>query len=256
MTQRIMVLAIALSALLVSAPLIQTAHGQDDLIVSAAASLTNAFEELGKAYEKASPGAKATFNFAASGALLQQIDKGAPVDVLATADQKTMDQAEKGGLILPETRKNFVRNELVLIAPSAPKVAIKGMKDLSSKEVTKISLGNPDSVPAGRYAQEALIAEGLWETLAPKFILGNSVRQVLDYVSRGEVDAGFVFSTDAVTAKDKVKSVCYVEKHQPILYAIAAVKSTKKKDAAQRFVDFVMSEAGQGILAKYGFLKP
>lgn len=256
MTRRTIVLAVVLSVLFFSAPLSQTAHGQDELIVSAAASLTNAFADVGKAYEKANPGAKVNFNFAASGALLQQIDKGAPVDVLATADQKTMDQAEKGSLILTETRKNFVRNELVLIVPSDSKLSIKGLKDLLAKEITKVSIGSPDSVPAGRYAQEALGAEGLWESLSPKFIVGNSVRQVLDYVSRNEVDAGLVYSTDAVTAKDKVKVVCNIEKHQPILYVIAAVKSTKKKEAAQRFMDFVMSEAGQGILAGYGFLKP
>ena len=256
MMHRITALAMVLTAVFLCAPLAPTVHAQDELIVSAAASLTNAFEELGKAYEKASPGAKLTFNFGASGALLQQIDKGAPVDVLATADQKTMDQAEKGGLILPETRKNFVRNELVLIVPADGKIPVKGLKDLTTKEVTKVSLGNPDAVPAGRYAQEVLTAEGIWESLSSRLILGNNVRQVLDYVSRGEVDAGIVFSTDAVQAKDKVKIVCSLEKHQPILYVIAAVKATKKKEAAQRFVDFVMSEAGQGTLARYGFLKP
>ena len=256
MMQRIAALAMALATVFLFASPAPTAHAQDELIVSAAASLTNAFEELGKAYEKAGPGAKLTFNFGASGALLQQIDKGAPVDVLATADQKTMDQAEKGGLILPETRKNFVRNELVLIVPSDGKVPVKDLNDLTAKEVTKIALGNPDAVPAGRYAQEVMTAEGIWESLSSKLILGNNVRQVLDYVSRGEVDAGIVFSTDAVQAKDKVKVVCNLEKHQPILYVIAAVKATKKKEAAQRFVDFVMSETGQGILARYGFQKP
>lgn len=256
MMQRIAALAMVLTAVFLCVPLVTPAQAQDEMIVSAAASLTNAFEELGAAYEKAAPGAKITFNFAASGALLQQIDKGAPVDVLVTADQKTMDQAQQGGHILPETRKNFVRNEMVLIVPTDSKAPVKNLKDLSAKEVTKVSLGNPDSVPAGRYAKEVLIADKLWEPLAPKFILGNSVRQVLDYVSRGEVDAGLVYSTDAVQAKDKVKVVCMLDKHQPILYAIATVKATKKKEAAQRFENFVMSEAGQGILARYGFLKP
>ena len=119
-----------------------------------------------------------------------------------------------------------------------------------------MALGNPDTVPAGRYTQEALTNEGLWEKLSPKFIPADSVRQVLDYVSRGEVDAGFVFATDAAVARDKVQVVATLEKHQPILYPVAVVAATQKKDLAQRFIDFVLSKEGQEILSKYGFGKP
>jgi molybdate transport system substrate-binding protein len=253
-----MLLSIMLTLSLTLLPLLGpgAALAEEELIVSAAASLTNAFGEIGKKFESANPGVKVVFNFAASGALLQQIDKGAPVDVFASADQKTMDQAAEKNLIVPKTRKNFVSNGLVLIVPKDAKVPVKSIQDLTSKDVTKVSLGNPETVPAGRYAKEAITNEGLWDVLSPKFILGNNVRQVLDYVSRGEVDAGFVFSSDTVAAKDKVQVAAKTEKHQPILYPIAVIAAAQKKDLAGRFIDFVLADEGQKVLAEYGFGKP
>ena len=233
-----------------------SAFAGQELIVSAAASLTNAFKDVGEKFEGANPGVKVVFNFAASGALLQQIESGAPVDVFASADQKTMDQAESKKLVQADTRKDFVSNKLVLIVPSESKMKITTPQDLTAKEVTKIGMGNPDSVPAGRYAQEALTNEGIWETLKPKLINGESVRQVLDYVSRAEVEAGFVFSTDAAIAKDKVKVAAVMEKLKPITYPIAVVAGTKNKEPAQRFVEYILKGEGQAILSKYGFGKP
>jgi molybdate transport system substrate-binding protein len=227
-----------------------------ELIVSAAASLTNAFGDLGKKFEAASPGTRIVFNFGASGVLLQQIDKGAPVDVFASADQKTMDQAMEKNLIVSGTRKDFVRNELVLVVPKDSKAAIQDLAGLKAKEFGKIAIGNPESVPVGRYAKEALIREKLWDDIEAKCILGESVRQVLDYVSRGEVDAGFVFSTDASIAKEKVNVVTEVTQHAPITYPIAVVAGTKNQAAAERFVQFVLSKEGREILAHYGFKTP
>ncbi len=232
------------------------AFAEQELIVSAAASLTNAFGEIGKKFESASPATKVVFNFGASGALLQQIDKGAPVDVFASADQKTMDQAAEKGLIISGARKDFASNELVLIIPHGAKTPVKALQDLSAGEITMVAMGNPETVPAGRYAQEVLTGEGLWEQLKPKYIFGESVRQVLDYVSRGEVDAGFVFATDAAVAKDHVSVALEAPKHKPITYPISIVRSTKSKELARRFVDFVLSDEGREILFKYGFKKP
>jgi molybdate transport system substrate-binding protein len=230
--------------------------GAQELTVSAAASLTNAFPEIGKHFEKEHPGTKVIFNFAASGPLLQQIAQGAPVDVFASADQKTMNQAQEKGLIVPASRKNFVSNTLVLIRPLDSKFEISALKDLTRPEVKRVAVGNPASVPAGRYAQEALTQAGLWEALQPKLILGESVRQALDYVSRGEVDAGFVFATDAAIAKGKVKMVAEVQGHQPIVYPVALVAASQKKALAQSFVDFLLSPAAQEIFAKFGFGQP
>ncbi len=230
--------------------------GAQELTVSAAASLTNAFPEIGKQFEKEHPGTKVIFNFAASGPLLQQIAQGAPVDVFASADQKTMDQAQEKGLMVPASRKNFVSNTLVLIVPQDSKLALTGPKDLASPTVKKVAVGNPATVPAGRYTEKALTQAKLWETLQPKLILGESVRQVLDYVSRGEVDVGFVYATDAAIAKGKVKIMAEVQGHQPIVYPVAVVAASQKQALGREFLDFLATPEGVAILSKYGFGKP
>jgi molybdate transport system substrate-binding protein len=246
------------SVLLVSALVLggTRAYAGQELIVSAAASLTNALPEIGKLFEKQHPGSKIIFNFAASGSLLQQIAQGAPVDVFASADQKTMNQAQEKGLIVPASRKNFVSNTLVLIAPQKSGLPLAGPNDLVSPEVKRVALGNPETVPVGRYTQEALTKAGLWETLKPKFIYGESVRQVLDYVGRGEVDAGFVFATDAAIAQGKVKTAAQVQGHQPIIYPVALVAASQQQALAQSFLDFVLSPAAQEIFLRFGFGKP
>jgi len=227
-----------------------------DLTVSAAASLTNAFQEIKPLFEKANPGVNVLYNFAASGPLLKQIEAGAPVDVFASADQETVDQAVSKKLILDGTRKDFVSNTLVMIVPADSKLGIKTAKDLSGAKVERIAIGNPDSVPVGRYTRDSLTKEGLYESLKPKFVQGESVRQVLDYVSRGEVQAGFVYMTDAMIAKDKVLVAAEMGGHAPITYPIAVVAASANKDTAGKFLAFVLSPEGQAVLAKYGFKKP
>jgi molybdate transport system substrate-binding protein len=227
-----------------------------ELMVAAAASLTNALREVAGQFEKTHPGARIVCNFAASGILLQQMAKGAPVDVFAAADQQTMNQAQEKNLIIPGTRKNFVSNRLVLIAPLDSKLALSGFKDLARPEVKRVAVGNPATVPAGRYAKTALVKAGLWDKLSPRFIMAESVRQVLDYVSRGEVDAGLVYATDAAIAKGKVKVIQTVTEPLPILYPLAVTAATDKKALAQEFMDFVLSPPAQEIFHRFGFGKP
>ena len=227
----------------------------EELVVSAAASLTNAFREVGAAFEKTQPDAKLTFNFAASGPLLQQIDNGAPVDVFASADQETMNAAEKKQLVVSATRRNFVSNRLVLVRPkSGP--PLKGLGDLAQEPVKRIAIGNPASVPVGRYTREVLQAEHLWDALQPRLINADSVRQVLDYVARGEVDAGFVYATDAAIVSEKVTIVAAINTLRPVVYPIATVSASKKPKLAEAFVAFVVAPEAQAILQKYGFGKP
>ncbi len=227
-----------------------------DLMVAAAASLTNAFTEMGKAYEKATPGTRVLFTFASSGQLLQQISRGAPVHVFASADLDTMDRAEKQRLIRRSSRANFAANKLVLVMPGDSKLEISKLSDLTAPQVQRIALGSPETVPAGRYAKGALEKADLWTSLASKFIFTQNVRQSLDYVFRGEVDAGFVYATDAATSPVKVRTAIEVPLEEPILYPIAAVIGFGDEDRAVAFIAFVRSETGQAILGKYGFLKP
>jgi len=227
-----------------------------DLTVSAAASLTNAFTDLAKAYEKTNPGTRVLLNFGSSGSLLQQIARGAPVDVFASADLETMDRAEKQNLIIRDTRSQFAANKLVVILPSDSTLSVHALADLRGAKFTRLGIGIPDSVPAGRYAKQALERAGQWDALKDKYIFGQNVRQVLDYVARGEVDAGFVYATDAALMPDRVKVVFVAEVDKPILYPIAAVKGSGGENVARRFIDFVKSAAGQQTLARYGFARP
>lgn len=227
-----------------------------ELTVSAAASLTNAFKELAPAFEAQNPGLKVQLNFAASDALLAQISRGAPVDVFASADQDAMDKAQLQGLLLAGTRRNFVSNALVVIVPSDSRVALKSLGDLRQSDIRRVALGKPDGVPAGRYAKVALAAAGLWPDIAPKAVYAINVRQALDYVARGEADAGFVYATDALVQKDKVRVAVTVPTDAPVAYPIAAVAGGPHAAAARRFIDFVTSAAGQAVLARHGFHQP
>lgn len=231
------------------------ARAETELLVSAAASLTESFKEIGKLFMAKNPGVKVNFNFAATGALLQQIVQGAPADVLASADQESMDKAEKGGFMVTGSRINFVGNSLVLIAPVNMPV-VTGLGDLKSGKVQKIAMGNPDSVPVGRYTKAALEKQGLWESLASKCVMGISVKQALEYVMRGEVEAGFVYATDAAAAKDRVRVVAQIPTDKAIVYPVAVVAGSANKEKAQAFIQYLRSPEAQGILAKYGFTKP
>lgn len=228
-----------------------------DLTVSAAASLTNAFRELAPLFEAKYPDTKVVFNFAASDALLQQIARGAPVDVFASADQETMDKAQEQKLLVAGARRNFVSNSLVIIVPSDSTLNLKGMVDLQAAGVKRIAIGNPGGVPAGRYAKGALERAKVWSAVESKAVFATSVRQALDYVARGEADAGFVYATDAVVFKDKVKVAATIPTDTPILYPLASISGGPNTPAANRFVEFVAHDAGaQAVLAKYGFGNP
>jgi len=227
-----------------------------DLTVSAAASLTNAFKDLAPLFEAANPGTKLQFNFAASGALLQQIDKGAPVDVFASADQETMDQAQAKALVQAAQRRNFVSNALVVIVPSGSANVPRAVADLTQPGFQRIAIGLSASVPVGRYTKSVLEAAGIWSVIEPKMIGANNVRQALDYVARAEVDAGFVYATDAALMPDKVKVALTVPTTTPILYPVAPIAASPNAALALRFVEFLGAAPAQAVLARYGFGKP
>ncbi len=227
-----------------------------ELTVSAAASLTNAFRALAPVYEAQHPGTKLRFNFGASGALLQQIAKGAPVDVFASADQETMDQAQAQNLIIAAERRDFVSNTLVVAVPTDAKAAPKALADLARPAITRVAIGLPASVPAGRYTKAALEQAGLWAAIEPKAISAQNVRQALDYVSRGEVDAAFVYATDAALMPDKVRIALRVPTTSPVRYPVAPVTASANGAEARRFVAFLLGPQAQGVLAAHGFGRP
>ena len=236
--------------------LLSVAANAADLTVSAAASLTNAFKDLGPAFEAQNAGTTVVFNFAASDALLAQIAKGAPADVFASADQEAMDRADAQKLLVAGSRRNFVNNSLVMIVPSDSTLGLKALADLQRPEVKRIAVGNPASVPVGRYTKSSLESARLWAAVETKAVLAQSVRQALDYVARGEVEAGFVYSTDAAIMRDKVKVVATIPTETAITYPAAAVNASPNPAAARKWLAFLLTPAAQAVLARYGFGRP
>lgn len=225
----------------------------DELTVSAAASLTNAFNDIGKDFEAAHPGMHVVFNFAASDVLLRQIEQGAPADVFASADEVTMDRAASAARIETSTRHDFAANRLVLIVPVGDALP-QALDDLrSARRYRHIAVGNPDSVPAGRYAKQALTESGVWDAIQAQLVQAQNVRQALDYVARNEADAGFVYATDAATQKSKVAVALTVATATPVRYPIAAVKSSQHAAQAREFVEFMLTARSRVTLQKYGF---
>ncbi len=239
-----------------AAALLSLAARAGEVTVSAAASLTNALRELAPLFEAAHPGARVRLNFGASGALLVQLAKGAPVDVFVSADPETMDQAQAQGLVRPAQRRDLASNTLVVIVPAAGGKSPAALADLAQPAYARIAIGVPASVPAGRYAQAALEAARLWGAIEPKAIGAHNVRQALDYVARGEVDAGFVYATDAALMPDKVRVAFAVPTARRILYPVAPLAAAPNAAEGARFVDFLFTPAAQAVLAKHGFARP
>ncbi len=226
-----------------------------EITLSAAISLKNVFEEIGKIFEEKHPGIRVRFNFGASGDLARQIEAGAPVDVFASAAQKDMDDIDQKGLLTSGTRMNFAGNSVVLVHSSLSQIRMESLEDLRKSEVKKIVIGNPKSVPAGRYAAEVLKYFRLWNAVQGKLVFAEHVRQALDYVARNEVDAAMVYSTDAMIRPTEVRIVMKApnKSHQPIIYPIGVVKASKNQSLAKEITALVLSTEGKNLLAKYGF---
>ncbi len=229
-----------------------------DMTLSVAVSLKDVTEELGRTFMAAHPGVTLHYNFGASGDLQKQVEAGAPIDVFLSAAQRQVDELEKQGLIVVATRRAFARNLLTVIKPSDSKVDMARAADLLEARVSRVAIGNPRTVPAGQYAEESLRALGLWERLQPKLVFAENVRQVLDYVARGEVEAGFVYTTDAVTRAQGVKETFRPseDSYRPIVYPGAVVAASKQPALGRAFLDLLSGPQGRAALGRFGFQPP
>lgn len=226
-----------------------------EIIVSAAASLKDAAEEIETAFSKENPMIAVIYNFGSSGNLSQQIQQGAPVDVFLTASKKDMDTISEKAMIDEDTRRDFASNELVVVTGKTTDVKLSTLKDISHLDVNHIVLGDPQAVPAGRYAKESLENIGVWSGIEDKIVYVSDVRQVLTQVETGNADLGFVYNTDAIQSKD-VKILMKVDAglHEQIIYPGAMIKASKNEEAAKLYLDFLSSEEGKSILSSYGFI--
>ena len=248
---RIVTLAFIATAVLLP---VGTAARAEEILASAAASLTDALNDIGRSYRQKSKNT-VRFNFGPSTGLARQIEEGAPADLFFSADLAQMDNLEKKNLLEPGTRKNLLTNQLVIIVPADSKLAISSPKDLLKVDVKKIALAEPSSVPVGVYSSKYLTDEGLWDQVKPKVVPVQDVRATLASVESGNVEAGFVYKTDAAISK-KVKIVYEVpiDKGPKITYPVAIVKESKQKDAARDFLNYLQSSAAKDAFKKYGFV--
>ena len=228
------------------------------LTVSAAASLKDVMEEIETLYQQEHPLTEIIYNFASSGSLQRQIEQGAPVDVFISAATKQMDALERQDLLLTETRRNLLKNQMVLVIRASNQKnnqKVDNFNDLTAKEINTIALGEPKSVPAGKYAQEVLTYFKIVDKVNSKAVYGKDVRQVLNYVATGNVEAGIVYRTDAqVSDNVKIAAIAPETSHSPVMYPMAVIKDSDNPGAATELVEFLTTPEAQAVFEEYGFV--
>jgi molybdate transport system substrate-binding protein len=224
------------------------------LNISAAASLTDALKAIDALYTKTNTNITLTPNFASSGTLQKQIEQGAPADIFVSAAASQMDALQKENLIDSTSRKNLLYNKVVLVVPNDSTLDLTSFKDLANDKLTKIAIGDPKSVPAGTYAQAAFDELGITAQVTGKYVMGADVKAVLSYVESGNVDAGIVYSTDAlVSTKVKVVAFAPDDINARVVYPVAVVSASKNVDTAKDYINFLFSADAKAIFEKYGF---
>lgn len=227
---------------------------QVELLISAAASLTDVLGELAEVYKTVEPETTLTFTFGGSGALQTQIEEGAPVDIFMSAAQKQMKALEEGGHILDGTIKTLLVNKVVLITPKAGNIDVKSFEDLTKDEIKKIAIGDPGNVPVGQYSEEIFDNLNISDQVNSKLVLANDVRTVLTWVESGEVDCGIVYATDAFTSNDiNIITEAPEGSHKEVSYPVAVIKDSKNPDRSKSFLDFLSTDEAVKLFEKYGF---
>ena len=223
--------------------------------LAAAASLKNAFDkDLIPLFNEKYPNIKVTPTYASSGDLQTQIENGLKADIFMSAANKQMNKLADEGLVDNDTNVQFLENKVVLIVPKDSTQNISSFDDLKNVNGT-IAIGDPESVPAGQYAKEALNNTGLWDDVESKLSLGTDVTAVLNQVAQGSADCGIVYSTDA-KSNDDVKVVCEAPEgalKTPVIYPVAMVKDSNNTDAAKAFMEFLQTQEAKDIFVEYGF---
>ena len=226
-----------------------------ELSVFGAMSLTDALTEIGEHFS-AKQGIKVYYNFAASATLQRQIEKGASADIFISASPQQIDALEKLGLLETATRYNVLSNQLVLVSHKNA-ISIQTVDELADIAVSRIAIGQPEIVPAGTYAKEALMHLDFWEKLRPKFVFGTDVRSALAYVRAGNVDVAIVYQTDVTLSKNvEVLYEFPAEMHSPIVYPAVVLKNSPQKHLAQKFIAALKTPQAVDIFEKHGFTCP
>lgn len=253
---KIVVLVLFISIMCGNQALLSGATEKKTVIISAASSLMDVMEEIKRAYEKNEKNTLLKFNFGSSGSLQLQIENGAPVDIFISAAKKQMDALEEKGLILKSSRKSVLSNKLVIVTRKGLE-NIKFYKDVTTQKVKRLGIGEPKSVPAGQYAVESLKSMKYYQTVFPKLIFAKDVREVLTWVVTGNIDAGIIYKSDALTS-NKINIITYAPQngYSPIIYPSAIIGKSKSINECKVFMKFLNSESAKKIFKKYGFAIP
>lgn len=227
------------------------APASTELTVAAAADLTPAFEEIGREFESAH-NTKVTFVFGSTGLLTRQIENGAPFDVFAAANAGYIDQLDQEGLIASGTKRVYARGRITMWTTANSPLKLETVQDLARPEVTRLAIANPDHAPYGQAAREALERAGIWQTVKPKLVYGDNIRQTLQYAETENVEVAIVALSLSVQSKGRWVLIPE-ELHKPIDQGMGVIESTKNEASARAFSDFVNGERGREILKKYGF---
>ncbi|MDT9339488.1 molybdate ABC transporter substrate-binding protein [Trichodesmium erythraeum 21-75] len=226
-----------------------------NLTISAAASLKDAMAEIKPIYEQKKPDISLTLNLASSGSLRQQIEQGAPVDLFISASPSHMNMLQEKGLIIDKSLRDLLKNKMVLIVPQENTASINTFQDLTKDTIKTISIGEPKSVPAGKYGQEILSYLGVYETVKQKIVFAKNVRQIVNYVTTGNVDAGIVYQTDTKdSSRAKIVANAPEKSHTPIVYPMAIIKDSKNIEAAKQLEEFILTPEAKAVFEKYGFI--
>ncbi len=225
-----------------------------ELHVHAAASLSDALIQIEEDFEDAYPELEVILNFASSGTLQRQIEQGAPADLFISASEKEFNRLDQKNLFHPEFTKNILSNQLVFVTNKANKLNIQIPNDLKKEQVERISIGAPESVPAGKYAKETLENMELWKQVKDKIVYGKDVVQVLSYIETGNVDVGFVYASDAKSSsKVTVQTLIDSDLHSPIIYPAGVLKNTQNLEEAKQFYDYLQNQQAKDTFKEFGF---
>ena len=230
--------------------------GEQSILVAAAASLKNAYEdELIPMFEEQYPGVTVEGTYDSSGKLQTQIEEGLEADVFMSAATKQMKALDEEGMIASDTIVNLLENKIVLIVPTGSDSKIDSFEKIG--DAASIALGDPESVPAGQYAKEALTNLNVWDSIQDKVSFGTNVTEVLNQVAAASADAGIVYATDAASKADQVTVVAEAPEgslEKKVIYPVAVVKATTHEDAAKAFVDFLQTPEAIQVFESYGFV--
>lgn len=234
----------------------QESSGNKEILVASASSLSDTLSELKREFESKNPNITLTLNYGSSGKLAQQIRQGAPVDLFLSANQYWMDELAEADRIIPDSRIDFIQNKLAVISSQGTSYSVNAISDLPTLDTEQITLGDPETVPAGKYAEQALRESGVWEELQNKFVFTANAQQTLTYVESGNTEIGIVYASD-LERSDLVNELLAIDAnlHEPIHYPAAVIESSQVKDEADKFIQFLQSEKAQAILQKYGFTR-